>query len=340
MCKFFKKQFSPTNPNYLKQEQSLTPTLCQKQLIDRKYGMFIHFGINTFNDTEWSDGTLDIKSYNPPSIDADSWVKNAKDVGMNYIILISKHHDGFCMFDTKYTDYCVKNTQNPTDVVEEVAKACKKYGVKLGLYYSLWDRHEPCYKNDDKYADYMCGQLEELFCGKYGEIVELWLDGGWDKTNSQWQIDRIYDLVKRKQPNCAISVNVTIGKFNSKGGGVKKFFPEKYKENMPMKYFPSDFRLLDPHMTPVNDPKIYTHNDKKYYLPFEATICIRNMSNWFWDPKYTTDNLLSKEFIIEKYNHLIGQQNCLIVNVAPNIIGKQEETDIERLREVAKELGL
>ena len=338
MFLFKKKQ--QNNHNYITQQPALLPNDCQKALINRKYGMFIHFGINTFNDIEWSNGKLKLSSYNPPIIDADQWVKNAHDLGMNYVILITKHHDGFCLFDTQYTDYCVKNTSNPTDVVKKVAEACKKYGIQLGLYYSLWDRNYKKYKNHAKYTDYMCNQLTELLDGRYGDIVELWLDGGWDKRNSQWDIPRIYDHIKRLQPNCAMAVNVTIGKFNSLGGAIDKFAPANYTANMPMKYFPSDFRLLDPHFTKKDDPKIYTHNNQNFYLPFEATICIRDMKNWFWDPKYTNDRLLDVDFIVDKYNHLINQDNCLIVNVAPNIYGKQEQSDIDRLMEASKILGI
>ncbi len=89
---------------YLTLQPSNKPTQNQQAQIDRKYGMFIHFGINTFNDTEWSNGKLPIESYNPPIIGADGWIKNAYEAGMNYVILITKHHDGFCLFDTKYTD--------------------------------------------------------------------------------------------------------------------------------------------------------------------------------------------------------------------------------------------
>ncbi|MEG2396121.1 MAG: alpha-L-fucosidase [Oscillospiraceae bacterium] len=322
-------------------EPSIMPNAAQIAQIERKYGMFIHFGINTFNDTEWSDGTLPLSSYNPTEIDADGWVKNAKDAGMEYVILITKHHDGFCLFDTRYTDYCVNNTSNPTDVVAEVAKSCEKYGLKLGLYYSLWDRNAGFYKKHSQYVEYMCNQLTELLGGKYGEVVEVWFDGGWDKNNRKnWDIPKIYDLVHTLQPNCVMSVNTTIGKDTLKGWNSPKYEPEKYEENMPIRYFPSDFRLWDPHFTGKDDPKIYMYNKKQYYLPFEATICIRNMTNWFWDPKYTDEKLVDTKFIVDKYNHLINQKNLLVVNVAPNIYGKQEQTDIDRLLDVAKELKI
>ena len=117
-----------------------SPSKAQQKQIDRKYGMFIHFGINTFHDEEWTDGSKPASSYNPETINADQWIKAAKEAGMKYVILITKHHDGFCLWDSKYTDYDVASSPNPTNVVEAVAKACKKYDIGLGLYYSLWDR--------------------------------------------------------------------------------------------------------------------------------------------------------------------------------------------------------
>jgi len=123
--------------------------------------MFLHFGVNTFGNVEWSDDGIDARSYQPDEIDADGWVRTVRDAGMNQVILITKHHDGFCLWNTDYTDYCMKNSGNPTDVVAETAKACKKYGIRLGLYYSLWDRKEPSYKDNfmDGYMPYMLNQL-------------------------------------------------------------------------------------------------------------------------------------------------------------------------------------
>lgn len=318
---------------------STKPNPVQQAQIARRYGMFIHFGINTFFDKEWSDGTLSASGYKPTAIDADGWVRNAYEAGMNYVILITKHHDGFCLWDTQYTDYGVNNSGNKTDVVAEVAKACTRYGVGLGLYYSLWDRHERCYRDDAAYTEYMCRQLTELLGGKYGKVVELWLDGGWDKRPKRWHLDKIYDLVHTLQPDCAVAVNTTIGNPRRKKPS-NRYLPERYREGMPIKYFPSDFRLFDPHFTREDDPKLYAHDGELYYLPFEATICIRNMNNWFWDSKYAADKPVEKDFIVEKYRLLTERQNLLVVNVAPDTNGKQIEGDIRRLQEVAEELGI
>ncbi len=131
----------------------------QRNQIKRGYGMFIHFGINTFNEIEWSKGNLPASSYNPTNLDCDQWISTAKEAGFRYVILVTKHHDGFCLWDSKFTDYDVASSPVKTDIVAEVAKACKKYGIQLGLYYSLWDRHEPSYKNNNDYATYMKNQL-------------------------------------------------------------------------------------------------------------------------------------------------------------------------------------
>lgn len=315
------------------------PNKNQQAQIDRKYGMFIHFGINTFNDTEWSDGKLPIESYNPTDIDVDSWVRNAYMAGMNYVIIICKHHDGFCLWNTDTTDYSVKYSPNKTDVVKKAAEACQKYGIKLGLYYSLWDRHEKCYKNDEEYVDYMCRQLTELLDGRYGDVCEVWFDGGWDKRAKQWNIPRLYNLVHTLQPDAVCATNVTISYPWAKLS-LPQFHPQRYKEGMPIRYFPSDFRLWDPNFTRPDDPKLYKRDGKLYYMPFEATICIRNMTNWFWDPKYTQDKLVSVDFIVDKYRLLTEHDNVLVVNVAPDIHGHQEPEDIEQLLKVADVLGI
>lgn len=191
---------------------STKPSKGHKKMIKREYGMFIHFGINTFHNQEWTDGSLPVSSYNPSEIDAEQWVKTAKDAGMKYIILITKHHEGFCLWDSKYTEYDVAKSGNSTNVIEEVAKACKKHDIGLGLYYSLWDRnfngndypggnkHPHKYSEnpelDKSYNTYMINQLNELIdiTEKHTNIVEFWFDGGWTKANSRWPLQEISTL--------------------------------------------------------------------------------------------------------------------------------------------------
>lgn len=339
---FFKKDVQYPSKEYpITQQPSLQPNEFQMEQIKRKYGMFLHFGINTFNNTEWSDGTLPVSSYTPSAIDADNWVKTAYEAGMNYVIVITKHHDGFCMWNTDSTEYSIKYSPCKTDVVDEVYKACQKYGVKLGLYYSLWDRHEKCYKKDEEYVCYMEKHLKELMDGRYGEIAELWFDGDWDKPCSAWQLDRLYNLIKQMQPKCQIGVNHTVGKFtNKKGFPPKKYLPENYRENDPLRMFPSDFRLWDPHMCRSDDPKIYTFNGEKYYLPFEMTICSRKKFCWFYSDAYESKSLMEADEIIKNYNTLVNAQNMLVINLPPKYDGRLVDGDVDNIMKIAKKLNI
>ena len=251
---------------------------------------------------------------------------------MNYVILITKHHDGFCLWDTHTTAYSVNYSPNKTDVVKAVSEACQKYGIKLGLYYSLWDRHEKCYKNDEQYVQYMEKQLTELMDGRYGEVVELWFDGAWDKPCRAWQLDRLYSHVKSMQPMCQIGVNHTVGKYSEKKGMPKKRYePKNYRDRDPLRMFPSDFRLWDPNMCREDDPKIYTFNGKEYYLPFEQTICSRKEFSWFYLDTYTQKPLMDPEEIIKNYRILEKANNVMVINLPPDQNGKLVDGDIKIL---------
>ena len=187
------------------------PNQTQLEMQKRGYGMFIHFGINTFVDKEWSDGTIPVDKYCPDSLDCDQWVRIARDAGFRYVLLVTKHHDGFCLWNSRYTTYDVASSPVKTDIVKAVSDACKKYGLQFAIYYSLWDRHEPVYKKADfgEYIKYMSNQLTELLTN-YGSVCEVWLDGGWDKKPEEWRLPEIYSMIKRLQPHCAVGVNHTI----------------------------------------------------------------------------------------------------------------------------------
>lgn len=327
----------------IKQIPSRKPNQWQLEQMNRKFGMFIHFGVNTFGNVEWSDGGIMAQSYQPAEIDADQWVRTAYEAGMNYVILVTKHHDGFCLWDTKYTEYCVRNSKNTTDVVAAVSKACEKYGVKLGLYYSLWDRSAKEYKVDfgKNYIPYMFHQLTELMDGRYGEIVELWLDGPWDKTRSQWKLEQLYDLVKRLQPKCQIGINHNVGVDDDDlNMPDKRYLPENYQEGDPLRMYPSDFRLWDPNMCRRDDPKIYTYGGESYYMPFEMTICSREGFSWFYSNIYEEKPFLDVEETIQNCKIIFETNNMVVVNMPPNTDGKLVQGDIDHLMEISRGLGL
>lgn len=311
-------------------------TNLQKSQIERGYGMFIHFGVNTFNEIEWSKGNLPASSFNPTNLDCDQWVKVAKEAGFRYVILITKHHDGFCLWDSKYTEYDVAASPVKKDIVAEVAKACKKYGIKLGLYYSLWDRNAPSYKDEIAYKDYMINQLGELM-SNYGEVCELWFDGGWDKKESAWHIQEVYDSVKAKQPNCLITINHSIG---YPKGSVKKSIiePMDFKLGDPIRYFPIDFRIKDPNFARWDDPKYYTYENTSYYLPFEHTICLSDRWNWFQKKKVLAARPIDE--LEELVYWGTANNNIMIINVPPDPTGQIRTNEKNRIFELADRLGI
>lgn len=319
---------------------SKAPNEAQLKQIERQYGMFIHFGINTFHDMEWTDGSKPASSYVPKNIDAEQWIKTAKDAGMKYVILITKHHDGFCLWDSKFTAYDVANSKNTTNVVEAVAKACKKYNIGLGLYYSLWDRNRngnvDSTELDSTYNSYMIKQLSELMdiTQEYTDIVEFWFDGGWVKENNRWPIKEIYQTIKLREPECQIGVNWTIGL--PENPDHHPVLPENQKEGFPIRYFPSDFRLGDPYLPKNNDPKVFTYEGKEYYMPWESTVCISQQ--WFYN---TSDTIYkSIDDLVELYKVATAQDNILILNCPPNREGKIRDKDIEILSELRERLKI
>ncbi|MEY4487770.1 MAG: hypothetical protein RIQ79_278, partial [Verrucomicrobiota bacterium] len=317
--------------------QALQPNAGQRQLIERGYGMFIHFGVNTFNQVEWSDGKLPASSFNPTALDCDQWIQTAKEAGFRHVILITKHHDGFCLWNSAYTDYDVGSAPVKTDIVAEVAKACKKYGVKLGLYYSLWDRREPSHNDKDpaKYVAYMKNQLTELLTG-YGDICELWFDGGWGKPDADWNIPEVYALIKKLQPDCQVTVNHTI---HIPGQPRKIREPVDYVKGDPIRFWPVDFRTKDPNLVRADDPKEYTGPDGQlHYLPFEHTICLSDRWNWF--QKKDTLPARTPDELEELFYWCTANDNVLLVNLPPDQTGRIRENERDAIFKVADQLGI
>lgn len=293
--------------------------------------MFIHFGVNTFHDQEWTDGSKPAASYNPQTVDADQWIHVAKQAGMKYVILVTKHVDGFCLWDSQYTDYDVASSRNKTNVVEEVAKACEKYGMGMGIYYSLWDRHQNAnvrdHSLDSAYNKYIVAQIEELIyiINKHTKPVELWLDAGWEKERSRWPIAKIYRAVKSMAPQCQVGVNWSIGLPDNPDPDSSFVLPTMQKVGYPIRYFPSDFRMGDPYLPAEPDPKLFSHNGSLYYMPWETTVCISQ--KWFYN---TTDTIYkTPQELLQLYKKATAQDNILILDLPPDRSGRLRKKDIE-----------
>jgi len=195
------------------------PTENQMRWQEMEYYGFVHFSLNTYTDQSWGYGNEDVKLFNPKDLDCRQWARICKESGMKGVILVAKHHCGFCFWPSKYTEYSVKNApwkNGKGDVVREMADACKEYGLKLGIYLSPWDRNHPDYGKPE-YITYFRNQLTELLTN-YGDIFEIWFDGAnggdgyYGGANETRKIDRTtyydwkntYALVCKLQPNIVI----------------------------------------------------------------------------------------------------------------------------------------
>lgn len=195
------------------------PSENQMKWQEMEYYAFIHLSINTYTDMAWGKGDEDIKMFNPTDLDCRQWARICKEVGMKGIILTAKHHSGFCLWPSKYTEYSVKNSpwkNGKGDIMREMADACKEYGLKLGVYLSPWDRNHPDYGKPE-YITYFRNQLTELLTN-YGDVFEVWFDGAnggdgyYGGANETRKIDRktyydwknTYELVRKLQPNIVI----------------------------------------------------------------------------------------------------------------------------------------
>ena len=313
-------------------DPATAPSATQQAQIDRQYGMFCHFGINTFANQEWTDGTLPATTFAPTAVEADQWVLTARAAGMRYLLLTAKHHDGFCLWDSPWTTYDVASSSVPQlDVVKRVSEACARHGLRFAIYYSLWDRHEPSYADAAAYRTYMKRQLTELLT-RYGPVAELWLDGGWTRPASEWGIPEIYDLVKSLQPECQVSVNWTVGADSG------NLVPADQQAGDPFRYFPADFRTADPYLPKFPDPKTFTHDGLTYYLPFEATVTLSANSHWFFN---TSDTEAKSLGVLEHaFNAATAQRNLLVLNASPNRDGVLLPSNVTALTQLAYRLGL
>lgn len=212
MANNFDKNWTTVNNNYPLNDKeveryiSVKPSANQLALVDKPFYTFMHFGMNTATDREWGAGVEKATDFTIKSINAKQWVETAKSAGATGVILTCKHHDGFCLWPSEYTSFCVKNSSYKGDIVKEVSDECHKQGMDFGVYLSPWDMHDERY-GTDAYNDYFCNQLTELLTN-YGEIFEVWFDGAKGSNAKKFEYDwqRYYDLIRKLQPKANIAI--------------------------------------------------------------------------------------------------------------------------------------
>ena len=292
----------------------MRPSPQQAAWQDLEIGVLIHFGPNSFMDREWGDGRADPQVFNPTALDAGQWVAAAKSAGARYVVLVAKHHDGFCLWPTAQTPYSVKASpwrNGHGDLVREVADAARKRGLRFGIYLSPWDRHEPRYKDNAAYDDYYRKELTELVTG-YGEITEFWLDGAGSEGHV-YDFDSYVKTLRTYQPNALIFADVGFLRYGDIRwvGNESGFAPEE------------NWNVVD----------------RLGYLrwrPAEADTPLRT-GHWFWHPN-DEKSLKPLAELLDTYDKTVGRGAQLMIGLAPDKRGLLPESDVARLHEFGAEI--
>jgi alpha-L-fucosidase len=304
------------------------PTPAQLEWQRDELALFLHFGVNTFSDREWGDGTEDPAMFNPAAFDARQWARTARAAGARGMILTAKHHDGFCLWPTATTTHSVAGSPwrgGAGDVVREFADACRAEGLRVGLYLSPWDRNAPVYGNSPRYNDFYCEQLTELLT-RYGPISEVWFDGavevGPGGPRQQYDWPRIWGLVRRLQPGAVI--------FSDAGPDVRWIGNERGIAGDPNWSTVNPATVPYPGASGDDVTAMLQHGDPdgSVWRPGEADVSIR--PGWFWHPAEDAQ-VKSSEALVELYFDSVGRNSKLLLNVPPTRDGLLHSTDAERL---------
>lgn len=298
--------------------QAILPIPEQKQVDWQKMETyaFVHFGLNTFNDREWGYGDSDPKTFNSTKLDCEQWVKTFVAAGMKGVILTAKHHDGFCLWPTKLTEYCIRNTpykNGKGDIVGELAAACEKYGIKFAVYLSPWDRNHAQYATPE-YVDYFHKQLQELM-SNYGKVFEVWFDGanggdGWyggakDSRNidrkNYYNYPKIYEILNELQPQAVIFSDGGpgcrwVGNENGFAGATNWSF---LRAGEVYPGYPN-YRELE-----------NGHADGNQWTPAECDVSIR--PGWFYHPE-EDDKVKTVDQLTDLYYKSVGRNATLLLN--------------------------
>ena len=290
---------------------------------------FIHFGLNTFNDKEWGYGDADPALFNPSCLDCEQWASTLAACGMKGVILTAKHHDGFCLWPTRYTDYSIKKSpwkNGKGDLVRDLSEACRKHGLKLGLYISPWDRHQASYGTPE-YVEYYRNQLNELL-SNYGDIFEVWFDGanggdGWyggtQETRSidrstYYDYPRLFEIVKHHQPQAVI--------FSDGGpgcrwvGNERRFAGETnwsfLRKGVVYPGYPNGNELQQ------------GHADGDQWTAAECDVSIR--PGWFYHAR-EDNNVKSVDHLTDLYYKSVGRNATLLLNFPVDTSGRINPID-------------
>jgi len=315
----------------------LLPVPSERQLAwhDIEQYAFVHFTINTFTGKEWGFGNEDEQLFNPSEMNTDQWVQNFRDAGLKGVVLTCKHHDGFCLWPSAYTDHSVKNSkwkEGKGDVVKAVRESCNKFGLKFGIYLSPWDRNRADYATPS-YVEYYRKQLRELFTN-YGPVFEMWFDGAnggdgyYGGANEKRKIDgkTYYDwpntikMVQEMEPDIVF--------FSDAGPDVRWCGNERgYVGETNWCNITADSIYAG--KANISDLLNHGSEDGKQWIPAEVDVSIR--PGWFYHSK--EDSLVKTPGqLFDIYLTSVGRGANLILNIPPDQRGLLHENDIQSLK--------
>lgn len=332
--------------DFIKQAAHVKPDANQLRLItETPFYAFVHFGPNTFTGAEWGHGSDSPAIFNPTELDCDQWCEAFKDAGMKGAVITAKHHDGFCLWPSEYTDYCIKNSpykNGKGDVVKEFSDACRRHGLKFGFYLSPWDRHSELYGSPE-YNDYYKAQLTELLTN-YGEVFHVWFDGacgeGPNGKKQEYDFAGYIELIKKYQPNATI--------FNDRGnirwcGNESGDARHAEWAVVPSELCP--FCEVQTSPGPVSGDLSYMYNTDQnigalsniiyskglVFAPAEIDMSIR--PGWFYRDSEQAHSL---DRLFDTYLNSVGANTTFNLNVPPMPNGKLNDNDIKRLHELGE----
>lgn len=335
-----------------KRERELTdirPSRRQMKLQQMEFYAFFHFTVNTYTDREWGDGTESPHIFNPEKLDAAQWARAVKRAGMKGAILTCKHHDGFCLWPSRYTEHSVANSpfrEGKGDVVREVSQALRREGLAFGIYLSPWDRNNPSYGQGKAYDDYFVNQLTELLT-QYGPVFAVWFDGacgeGQNGKVQYYDWERYYRTVRKYQPDACISVcGPDIRWCGNEAGDVRpsewSVVPERLTkaervQEKSQKEDKAEFReqKLSSMELDLGSREVLEGETELVWYPAEVNTSIR--PGWFYHAS-EDDKVRSLDELLKIYYGSVGGNATFLLNIPPTPEGRIHPADEARLAEL------
>lgn len=333
---------------------SVTPSTRQMSLQRLEFYAFAHFTVNTFTGLEWGDGSEDPGIFDPCALDASQWVSAIKSAGMKGLILTCKHHDGFCLWPSRYTRHSVASSPykgGRGDIVREVSEACREGGVKFGVYLSPWDRNNPCYGSGREYDDYFVNQLTELLTG-YGDIFAVWFDGacgeGPNGRKQAYDWPRYYETVRKLQPGACMNVcGPDIRWCGNEAGSTRdsewSVVPLRMRdtEKIASESQQSDDACFRQRRISASDAdlgsrQVLRDEPDLIWYPAEVDTSIR--PGWFYHPE-EDDKVKGPEELFDIYLRSVGGNATLLLNIPPAKNGLLHQNDVSSLRALGERIS-